>query len=224
MPMRQVSRGLLLSAVLVAAFGVASGRATAQAAAKGEAPRGGEPVKFTTIDGVDLHGLFFQSAKKDAPTVMFIHALGDKAQRKEHLALAQELQASCSVLLFDLRGHGKSKDIDPEKFWKYGPNAKLVKGAPKKTTIEYVDFDKSYYPFIANDLAAAKAFLDRKNDTGACNTASTILIGAETGATLGAIWLNSEWYLYKLIPGVNAFRRRSGRRTPRARTSSRASG
>jgi hypothetical protein len=106
-------------------------------------------------------------------------------------------------MTFDFRGHGKSKDIDPKIFRKFPPN-QGVKGGPMKTTIEYAEFPKSYYPVLCNDIAAVKAYLDRKNDAGACNTSSTILIGAETGATLGAIWLNAQWSLYRLIPNAVA--------------------
>src|SRR5205814_9450356 len=99
-----------------------------------------------------------------------------------------------------ISGHGKSKNIQTEVFWKNAHNVKNVKGSPKKDTIELGDMSKTYYPTFCNDIAAVRAFLDRKNDLGVCNTSSLILVGAETGATLGAIWLNSEWQRYKLIP------------------------
>jgi hypothetical protein len=61
--------------------------------------------------------------------------------------------------------------------------------------IDYKDFKQSpgYIPYLANDIAAAKVFLDKKNDAGECNTRNLVLLGAETGATLGALWLRSEW-------------------------------
>ena len=79
-------------------------------------------------------------------------------------------------------------------------------------------------PVLINDIAAVKCFLDRKNDTGACNTSSTILLGAETGATLGAIWLNAEWRRYKVVQNpVNPLFTSVDPR-PRAWTTSPASG
>src|SRR5207253_6425804 len=57
-----------------------------------------------------------------------------------------------------------------------------------------------YYPVLVNDIAAAKAFLDNRHDAGACNTSSLMVLGAETGATLGAIWLNAEWHRYAFTP------------------------
>jgi hypothetical protein len=191
-------RGLLFAALTVAlGFWLSGVRADAQPPAKA-----GETVKITTVDGVDLHGLFFPSPKKDAPTVILLHPLGETGMTKSYTGLAESLQANYSVMCFDFRGHGKSKDIDPLLFRKYRGNER-VKGGPMKATVEYGDFPKDYYPILCNDIAAVKAYLDRKNDVGACNTSSTILIGAETGATLGAIWLNSQWSLYKLVPNAN---------------------
>jgi len=165
-----------------------------------------DPVKITTVDGVELHGSFYGSPKKQAPVIICLHNIGagETGTSKNWVSLAETLQPNFNVLLFDFRGHGKSKNIDPMDFWnmsKFPDNAKLVKGAPKKDTIDVTDFDKRYYPFLANDLAAVKAYLDRKNDNGGCNTASTILIGAEQGATLGAVWMNSEWHRYKIVQG-----------------------
>jgi len=195
--MMKVCRGVLVAAALAGPglMMLPSGRVAAQ----------GTPEKFTTIDGVDLHGMFYKSAKDKAPTVILLHAIGDSGMKKSYTDLALALQPEYSVLTFDFRGHGKSKDIDPQKFWAVQANAKLVKGAsPKKTSIELADFHKEYHHYLVNDIAAAKAFLDRnKNDNGVCNTASTILIGAETGATLGAIWLNSQWSLQRMMPNPN---------------------
>src|SRR5262249_12296767 len=67
--------------------------------------------------------------------------------------------------------------------------------------IEFKDMKTDYYPVLVNDIAAAKAFLDNRNDAGSCNTASFITLGADTGATLGAIWLNAEWHRFVLTPG-----------------------
>ena len=198
--MKSVCRGWLPMGAFVAALLVPAGPALAQ---KGKE---GEPVKITTVDGVDLHGSFYASPKKDAPTVIVLHKIGEPAlNRKDYKGLAEKLQPYCSVMLFDFRGQGRSRDIDATKFWSEPFNKQHVKGAPKKMTLELADIkDKAaYYPAMVNDIAAVKAWLDRKNDGGACNTSSTILIGAEDGATLGAIWLNSQWALHRGIPNPN---------------------
>jgi hypothetical protein len=53
-----------------------------------------------------------------------------------------------------------------------------------------------------NDIAAAKAYLDRKNDAGECNSANLVVIGADTGATLAAVWINAEWHRFLFHPGT----------------------
>jgi hypothetical protein len=161
----------------------------------------GEKVRFTSVDGVELQGLFYAGAKRNSPTVMMLHALGEDSRKKAWTSLAQNLSAAgFSVLTFDFRGHGQSTSIDPALFWKYPRNVSSVRGAPKKETIEFKDLGKDYYPVLVNDIAAAKAFLDNRNDTGSCNTSSLVVLGADTGATLGAIWLNAELHRFVITP------------------------
>lgn len=198
--MLHVSRGMLLAGVLA---GIALLCGTRPATAQNG---NGEAVRIPTVDGVTLHGMFYPSAKnkKDAPTIIFLHKFGDKGLQKSYYGLAEALQANYSVMLFDFRGHGKSKDIKPEEFWRQPFNAQNVRGAKAtSTTIEHSQFTTKYLPALVNDIAAVKAYLDRKNDNGDCNTSSTILIGAESGATLGAIWLNAQWSLVRMMPNPN---------------------
>ena len=58
--------------------------------------------------------------------------------------------------------------------------------------IDHKDFQAAYYRYLVNDITAAKAYLDRRNDDGELNTSNTIVIGAGEGATLGALWLAQE--------------------------------
>jgi hypothetical protein len=174
-------------------------------ASNAQAPDAGKPetARFTSVDGVSLKGTYYPSSKKNAPAVLVLHAVGEDSRRKEYIELAKALQKEgYTVLTFDLRGHGQSKEVDATEFWspKY-KNRAYVTGAPKES-IELRDIAKNYYSVFVNDIAAAKAYLDRRNDAGDCNTSSLIVIGADTGATLGAIWANSEWYRFKLIPAA----------------------
>ncbi len=172
------------------------------AAAQGEKETKGEKVRFTTVDGVELHGTFFPG-KRSSPTVLMLHALEEDSRKKTWISLAESLNdKGYAVLTFDFRGHGQSIDIEPSSFWKYRRNVLSVKGAPKKEKLEFKDFSKEYYPVLVNDIAAAKAFLDNRNDTGVCNTSSLIVLGANTGATLGAIWVNAEWHRYSYVPAT----------------------
>lgn len=173
-----------------------TGRALAQ-------PAKPASVRITTVDGVELHGQFYAGSKgKESPTVIMLHQLGKSSSQKGWSALARELQKKgFAVITFDFRGHGASQTVDPMVFWKVPQNA--LAGKSGKETIDFKNFRSEYYPTLINDIAAVKSYLDRtKNDNGDCNTASTILVGEQTGATLGAGWLNAEWHRYRLIPGV----------------------
>jgi len=181
------------------AFVVALGLLYSQSDAQTGDKEKSEKVRFTTIDGVEISGNFYQG-KSNGPVVMMLHAIGQDSRKKGWSALAEDLQASgCSVLTFDFRGHGTSTSVDPDSFWKIQANKSAGKPPYKQSNIEYKDFSPAYYPVLINDIAAAKAFIDRKNDNKVCNSANTILIGSESGATLGAVWLNSEWHRHKLI-------------------------
>jgi pimeloyl-ACP methyl ester carboxylesterase len=160
-----------------------------------------EKVHFTTVDGVKLSGTFYRGPKA-APVVLLLHAVGgdDNSNKSGWVELAKTLQTDFSVFTFDFRGHGKSVEIDPLQFRKYAPNIKAFKSlTADKTTIDIKGMEKFYYPLLCNDIAAAKSYLERtKNDLGLCNVQNFLVIGAEQGATLGAIWANSEWYRYKM--------------------------
>jgi hypothetical protein len=159
-----------------------------------------EKVRFETVDGVQLRGVYYP-AKRQAPCVLLLHALGHGSQQKVWRELATTLQKKgYAVLGFDFRGHGDSCSVEAEEFWspKYPNNRALVRGFPRDE-IDFKDFDYRYYPVLVNDIAAAKAFLDRRNDLGHCNSSNLIVIGADTGATLGALWVNAEWNRFRLV-------------------------
>lgn len=161
----------------------------------------GERVRFTTADGFEIIGTYFQGKQRGA-TVMILHGLSENSRMKNYVNLAEELQKrGFCVLTFDFRGHGHSTEVDKDLFWSIPVNRQRVKPIRgREGTIEKEQFLSNYWPVLVNDIASAKAYLDRKNDVGACNTGSLVVIGAEGGATLGAIWQHSEWHRYKLVP------------------------
>lgn len=162
-----------------------------------------EEILFESVDKVELHGTFFPSAKGRAPCVMLLHKFGGSRQQDGWKDLARALQPEFAVLAFDFRGHGDSASVNPDVFWRY-PNNVLIRGAarlPQK--IAYKDFAAGYLPVLANDIAAAKRYLDRQNDAGVCNSSNVIVIGAEEGAALGALWINAEFERFRLVR--NAF-------------------
>jgi pimeloyl-ACP methyl ester carboxylesterase len=161
-------------------------------------------VPITTFDGVKLEGTFYPNpgGKKDA-CVLLLHNFdrlkgGDShSDGWDHLA-AKLQEKGYVVLSFDFRGFGQSKTLDnPAKFWGMRHNMAL-KGAGKQAeTIDQKNFPPHYYFQLINDIAAAKAFLDRQNDAGACNTSNLVVIGAGDGAALGTLWLASQCALWR---------------------------
>jgi pimeloyl-ACP methyl ester carboxylesterase len=185
--------GLGLGMALLAAF-AANGPAHAQ---DGK----GSPVKFETKDGVTLQGTFYPGKDSDQPTVLMLHKLKSDSSQGSWTEFAKRLnQAGYSVLTFDFRGHGESKSVDEERFWNKidsPQNFKYLKAFDKdrklRDKIDHADFPPAYYPYLINDIAAAKLYLDQRNDAGKCNSQALIVLGAEDGAALGAMWMASEW-------------------------------
>ena len=179
-------------------------------------------VHFSTYDEVELSGTFYRSAptngKKDKDTVVlllhdFRHLKGGSSQEDGWHQLAGQLQKEgFAVLSFDFRGFGNSKSVSP-KFWEFPHNRQGIKGASRKNppaSIDEKDFSQNYFINLVNDIAAARAYLNIKNDANEINSSNIILIGAGQGATLGALWLASECRRQKdnqsdrlaLIPGM----------------------
>ncbi len=175
----------------------------------------GQPVQILTVDGVELSAHFYPSSKgKDGRTVMLLHAFDEDSKKGEWLALARVLnEKGYAVIRFDFRGHGDSTTVKPgvpdvagmgiPGFWDHKENQFGIKGfklnVARKSTIDAKQFNPGYQTVLVNDIAAVKGYLDQKNDESACNSANLILIGAKEGATLGALWLNSEYNRYRLV-------------------------
>lgn len=188
----------------------------ADAGAKDKPAKGdSRGVSFRTSDGVELQGNFYPapgSGAKDACVLMlhnFSARTGGDSHEENWDRLAAELQkAGYAVLTFDFRGFGKSKTVDKE-FWnkfKNPQNQTIRNAARMPETIDRADFRSDYYPNLANDVAAAKAYLDRKNDGREVNASNLVVIGAGEGATVGALWMASELHRKKdrasLTPGL----------------------
>ena len=195
--MRRFSLPLGLGAILVLLAGGGLQRAQAQKP---------EKVRFETVDQVDLEGTFYPSTLgRKAPTVLLLHKLGGKSTQDNWDGVAKALQKEgCAVLSFDFRGHGRSTNVG-NGFWNHNYNVMGIRarrvGGKMPTTISSADFLPSYIPYLTNDISAARMYLERRNDASECNVSNLILIGAEEGATLGALWLASECRRFRLLPG-----------------------
>jgi alpha-beta hydrolase superfamily lysophospholipase len=192
----------------VVVLGVLTGWALTVFPARGPAQEvKAEKVTFQTADGVRLHASFYPTAKKNTPTILMLHALGKDSRNAEWRELAEAFaKKGFAVLAFDFRGHGNSTEVDSKAFWLNPANAvnrSMVRGfnqAKPKEIVEFKDFRTTpgYFAYLVNDIAAAKQFLDQKNDAGQCNSHHLVLVGAETGSALGALWLRSEWQRYSV--------------------------
>lgn len=194
-PLNMLRRAITCGAMLV----LASLVTLIASAQKDEKKDNSKKVPIPTCDGVELQGTLWAGGKKDA-CVLLLHnfdkAKGGSSHQDGWDDLAENLQKEgYTVLSFDFRGFGESKTVS-RSFWTKDHN-KGVRGArtnPPKETIDYKDFvQPGYYLNLVNDIAAAKAYLDRQNDLKNLNSSNIIVIGAGEGATLGALWMAAEF-------------------------------
>jgi len=163
-----------------------------------------ETVKFDTFDGVELKGAFWPSTKgKKGPVAILLHKVGARSKDQGWKELAEDMhKAGFAVLSFDFRGHGESTTVG-KQFWTNRMNqyVKRKAGSTVPTTVSVNDFPAGYLPNLVNDITAAKRYIERRyNDSGECNCSNIVLVGAEDGATLGALWLASETKRHRVIP------------------------
>jgi hypothetical protein len=181
----------------------------APAPARAQQKGNNETVKIETVDGVTLKGTYWPGNKqKKSPVAILLHRIGGQSSENGWKDLAEDLQkADFAVLSFDFRGHGASTEVNPMVFWdrRFPHNAtgmkfKIGAGGKLPDAISLTDFYARYLPHLVDDIAAARSFMDRKNDAGECNSSNIVLIGADDGATLGALWLASEAKRYRFLP------------------------
>jgi alpha-beta hydrolase superfamily lysophospholipase len=198
--MRSLARTHLL---LLAGLSLSAWSGSASAADDSKSDR----VSFSACDGVELIGTFYPGTRtkdKDA-VVLLLHDFDPRKGGGSHGEwdkLAERLQKEgYSVLSFDFRGFGNSKSVR-EEFWRFPYNSQGLpkayhKGVKPAESIDQKDFPLGYYPALINDIAAARAYLDRRNDGRDVNTSNLVVIGAGEGATLGALWMAAEMHRQK---------------------------
>ncbi len=162
-----------------------------------------ENVRFSTVDGVTLAGTWYPGTGGiDSACVLLLHEPGRGRSRADWQRLARKLQRKGhAALVFDFRGHGDSTQVGPS-FWKAAGNSgsriqNPFDPKPPKT-IRFEEFAPAYTATLVNDIAAAAAFLERKNDLQECNASKLLLVGAGEGAVLGSMWLYAEWHRFQV--------------------------
>jgi hypothetical protein len=161
-------------------------------------PRGRqENVRFRTVDHMTLAGTLYHGWKgKKGMTVLMLHDLGRNRGTPGWRRLAEAIQAEGhTVLTFDFRGHGDSTKVST-KFWAYSVN-KYLPLSPEQKRLNQLEADRlptKYLPWLIEDIAAARTYLDLRHDEpdGPVNTFNLVVIGAGKASALGSLWLATE--------------------------------
>jgi hypothetical protein len=165
-----------------------------------------EDVSFLTTEGLRLFGNFYAGNKgRGSDTVLMLPNFKSDLSKGEWNTLAEELQKEgFAVLLFDFRGHGKSKStktFDDMKLYNdfaTHPWNKLA-GVPNgglsapKAGIDVKNFKEGIHPYLVNDIAAARKFLDNRNDEGKCNVGKFNIIADRDSCGLAMMWMGAEF-------------------------------
>ncbi|MEO2089992.1 MAG: hypothetical protein ABGY75_10910 [Gemmataceae bacterium] len=173
--------------------------ATPPSVRAGDSP---EAVTLTTGDWANLSARYYTGDRGGrSPAVIILDDLGDDARPAACDAVARRLaKDGFTVLCFDFRGCGRSRSVEPD-FWDDPNNRQLMKGSKADTlaeTIRLAEFKPGYLPTLVNDVAAARSYLERRNDGMECNTNQIYLVGFGRGATLGQMWVAAEWARYRV--------------------------
>lgn len=161
-------------------------------------------VKIVTCDQVEIHGTFYQAASARRPCVLLVQTPGRRRDEESWVRLARELQRKdYAVLTFDFRGQGESTNVIPRVFWYQSHNLLLhaVSQARSATTIDATTFPPPYLPNLVNDIAAARQYLDERNDLGEVNSSQLLIVGAGEGCILATLWLASESFRQEIVTG-----------------------
>jgi len=180
---------------------------------------------FLTADGIELQGRFHRANSPKGPIVLLLYPPGGErtmdSNSGDWKGLTKRLnEAGYHVFRFDWRGHGKSTVIkEPERCfnpnknqWTAPFNNKYIKDVgkskkPNKTDLklEHITNLAYYFPVLAEDLAAVRLHLDKKNDDNekGVSSSSIYVIGAGEAAALGLLWMRSEWDRPLVAPKQN---------------------
>ncbi len=177
----------------------------------------GENITITTTDGLRLSGFWFPGGKgKQSDCILMVHAYKQNMSKGPWISLAKQFQKEgFSVLMFDFRGHGKSTSTrafgDLKKFSNIDEfRENRFSGVPIRTPnkikgISFTSFKPQYYPFLVNDIAAARRFLDLRNDAAECNSGRITIIADRDMCAMSNFFVGTEFLrngIYPKIPGA----------------------
>lgn len=204
--MRQFFRGLLAAAFAGGLFAGAAMPALAQ-----DDKDKGEDTAVPTVDGLRLLGTWYAGNKgRNSDTVIMLHGYGSNATKGEWQSLAKALAAEgFSVLTFDFRGHNRSgtakaisspKDFCNLNKFTFNKLSGETLDPNRLTSLNYKKFSGNYFPYLVNDIAAARRFCDQRNDNGECNTGRLYIIAEKEMCSLALLWMGTEFFRQAIYP------------------------
>jgi hypothetical protein len=192
--MRQILRVFWMSAVV-------AGLAIFPVTARGEGADDPDPTRIKTVDGLNLWAKWYVGGKnQNSDTVILVHGYGSDPTKSGWEPLAKNLQKEgYSVLLFDLRGHGRSADFkvfdDKDAFtnFKFFPYNRLSGATKTSKDLKKESFSPKYYPYLVNDLSAVRRFVDSKHDIPENNSNRIFIITEKDSCPLVMFWIATEF-------------------------------
>jgi pimeloyl-ACP methyl ester carboxylesterase len=135
-------------------------------ASKPLGPTASRPMIFRAADGVPLHGELYLAHDQSAPIVVFVHHYrGDRVEWKPMAERLARAQKRYTLVNFDLRGHGASKQAADGK------------------VIDWYGFERKDVPRLVMDLHAAA---DQALSATGGRARGIVVVGSSLGGSLGA--------------------------------------
>ena len=167
---------------------------------------------FESADGVKLHGRFYKAqANKNDSCVLLVarvqegpdqgglgrpgEAVGQGGVQHPDPPLPGPRQEHRRVRQGVLRQPVPRRRSTPGGF----PGRTRTRPAARS---QLADLKPQYAPMLVNDVMAARAFLERKNDTGEVNVSTMYLIGAGEACPLGLLYIAAEWHREAIQPNI----------------------
>ena len=180
----------LVSALLLLPLGGAAGAADPPAKAPQDAsPPEPQVFSVTTSDTVQLSARAYPAPGDEAAlaTVLVLHDLGGSQDALTPLAKA--LQAGgCSVVVPDLRGHGKSSIPRLEKAAGSGGQAELLKSVDFVAMAATAGGRLRDQSSVRGDIESIRNWLKQRGDGSKLDLGKLYVVGSGLGAAVAAGW------------------------------------